>query len=110
MRRRGVAACAVAALVACGDSSDPAPAATAAAAAGSVAPTADGCSPDNSPTALNVGPGPAPDVPVRAESATADSPLPDLVVRRINCVGGWANLRNEVPADRPVLLWFWAPY
>jgi hypothetical protein len=53
-------------------------------------------------------PSPAPEVAVRPESA--NSPLPDLAVRRINCVGGWVNLRNEIPADRPVLVWFWAPH
>src|SRR5688572_625937 len=68
----------------------------------------DGCSPDNSPTEVVAAPGPAPEVGVRPESAA--SPLPDLAVRRINCAGGWVNLRNEIPADRPVLVWFWAPY
>jgi hypothetical protein len=68
----------------------------------------DGCSPDNSPTEVVAARGPAPQVAVGAESA--NSPLPDLVVLRINCAGGWVNLRNEIPADRPVLVWFWAPY
>jgi hypothetical protein len=68
----------------------------------------DGCSPDNPPTEAVAAPGPAPQIAVRPESA--NSPLPDLAVRRINCAGGWINLRNEIPADRPVLAWFWAPY
>jgi hypothetical protein len=109
VRRIAVGVFALAALVGCGDSSDPAPAAT----AGPASVTAtdhDGCSPDNSPTDVLVTPGAAADVQVRAESASADTPLPDLVVRRINCAGGWVNLRNEVPADKPVLVWFWAPY
>ena len=45
-------------------------------------------------------------VTVTAHGATQ----PILVVRRINCAGGWINLRNEIPADKPVLVWFWAPY
>lgn len=68
----------------------------------------DGCSADNSPTPAAAADGPAPVVEVRAESA--DSPLPDLAVRRINCKGGWENLRNELPSDRPLLVWFWAPH
>jgi hypothetical protein len=68
----------------------------------------DGCSPENAPTEIVAAPGPAPDIAVRPESAS--SPLPDLAVRRINCAGGWVNLRNEIPADKPVLVWFWAPY
>lgn len=68
----------------------------------------DGCSADNSPAPAAAADGPAPTVEVRPESA--DSPLPDLAVRRINCKGGWENLRNELPADRPLLVWFWAPH
>ena len=68
----------------------------------------DGCSSDNSPTAVVAAPGPTPETAVRPESA--DSPLPDLAVRRINCAGGGGNLRNAIPSDRPVLVWFWAPY
>lgn len=68
----------------------------------------DGCSTDNSPTPASAAEGPAPAVEIRPESA--DSPLPDLAVRRINCKGGWENLRNELPADRPLLVWFWAPH
>jgi hypothetical protein len=68
----------------------------------------DGCSPDNSPTVAGAADGPAPVVAVR--SGSAGSPLPDLAVRRINCKGGWENLRNELPADRPLLVWFWAPH
>ncbi len=68
----------------------------------------DGCSTDNSPTATESADGPAPVLEIRAESA--DSPLPDLAVRRINCNGGWVNLRNELPSDQPLLVWFWAPH
>ena len=68
----------------------------------------DGCSIDNVPTPTDVAAGPPPALEVRAESA--DNQLPDLAVRRINCNGGWVNLKNELPADRPVLVWFWAPH
>lgn len=49
--------------------------------------------------------GPAPAIEVRAESM--DLPLPDLPVRRLNCGGGWVNLKNELPSDKPVLFWIW---
>jgi hypothetical protein len=68
----------------------------------------DGCSADNSPTPAAVAEGPAPAIELRPESV--DGPLPDLAVRRLNCKGGWENLRNELPADRPLLVWFWAPH
>ena len=68
----------------------------------------DGCNADNSPTATESAAGPAPSLEVRAESA--DSPLPDLAVRRINCNGGWVNLRNEIPSILPLLVWMWAPH
>jgi len=68
----------------------------------------DGCSADNSPMPAAAADGPSPLIEVRAESI--DSPLPDLAVRRINCNGGWVNLRNELPSDQPLLVWFWAPH
>lgn len=68
----------------------------------------DGCATDGSPTLVESAAGPAPAIDIRPESA--DGPLIDLAVRRINCAGGWANLRNEVPSDRPILIWFWAPH
>ncbi len=68
----------------------------------------DGCSADNSATPTESAEGPAPVLERRADSA--NSPLPDLAVRRINCNGGWVNLRNELPSDRPLLVWFWAPH
>ena len=52
--------------------------------------------------------GPAPSIEVRA--AAADNPLPDLAVRRVNCAGGWVNLKNEIPGPLPLLVWFWAPH
>ena len=110
------ACAALAVLGACGDASDTAtsppasvgPSTTAATAAAAIAPVDDGCSPDNTPTDVVATPGQAPDI--AAQPQATDSPLPDLVVRRINCAGGWVNLRNEIPAGKPVLVWFWAPY
>ena len=111
MKSFAAALCTLAALAACGDSSDPPPAAQSSATTSASLPAAttnDGCSSDNSPTDVVVTPGAAPAIAIRPESAAG--PLPDLVVRRVNCAGGWVNLRNEVPADKPVLVWFWAPY
>lgn len=68
----------------------------------------DGCSADNSPSATDVADGPLPALEVRAEST--GNALPDLAVRRINCAGGWVNLKNEIPAATPLLVWFWAPH
>lgn len=53
--------------------------------------------------------GPIPDLPVTPEAAAA-SPLPQVTVRRINGDGGFVQLKNELPADRPLLVWFWAPH
>ena len=96
----------------CGDGSsaepEPASIATTVPERAPVSPTSDGCSADNSTTEAAAVPGPAPEIAVRAESAS--NALPDLAVRRINCAPGWVNLKNEIPADRPVLVWFWAPY
>jgi hypothetical protein len=68
----------------------------------------ESCTSDNSPTPTEAAAGPAPALELRVESAT--SPLPDLAVRRINCGGGWVNLKNELPADRALLIWMWAPH
>ena len=51
--------------------------------------------------------GPIPDLPV-SEEAAATSPLPELAIRRLNGEGGWVQFKNELPADRAVLVWFWA--
>lgn len=64
------------------------------------------CSVDN--TATDVADGPVPSLEVRAESLA--NPLPDLAVRQINCAGGWVNLKNALPNDKPLLVWFWAPH
>ena len=88
------------------------PATTAGTTADTVPPAdvraADGCSADNSPTETDVADGPAPTIEVRA--ASAGTALPDLAVRRVNCAGGWVNLRNELPGELPLLVWFWAPH
>lgn len=79
-------------------------------ATGSPAPARpdDGCSADNTSTPTDVADGPVPAIDVLA--ASASNPLPDIAVRRINCAGGWVNLKNELPADTPLLVWFWAPH
>lgn len=53
--------------------------------------------------------GPIPELPVSAEAA-AGSPLPEVTVRRINGEGGFVQLKNALPSDRPLLVWFWAPH
>ena len=52
--------------------------------------------------------GPVPDLPVSAASIA--SPLPDIAVRQLNGDGGWVQFRNELPAEQPVLIWFWTPF
>ena len=42
-------------------------------------------------------------------SDVATNPLPDLLVDDIRG-GSKINLRNVFPADRPVLIWMWAPH
>ena len=54
-------------------------------------------------------PGPVPQLAVSAEAA-ASSPLPEIAVRRLNGDGGWVQLKNELPSDKPLLVWFWAPH
>jgi ABC-type glycerol-3-phosphate transport system substrate-binding protein len=54
-------------------------------------------------------PGPVPELAVSADAA-ASSPLPDIAVRQLNGDGGWVQLKNALPADKPLLVWFWAPH
>ena len=54
-------------------------------------------------------PGPVPQLAVSTEAA-ASSPLPEVAVRRLNGEGGWVQLKNELPSDKPLLVWFWAPH
>lgn len=53
--------------------------------------------------------GPIHDLPVSPEAA-AGSPLPEVTVRQINGDGGFVQLKNQLPADKPLLVWFWAPH
>lgn len=53
--------------------------------------------------------GPVPQLAVSAE-AELSSPLPEIAVRQLNGDGGWVQLKNELPADKPLLVWFWAPH
>jgi hypothetical protein len=53
--------------------------------------------------------GPVPQLAVSPE-AELSSPLPDIAVRQLNGDGGWVQLKNELPADKPLLVWFWAPH
>src|SRR5262245_4408159 len=54
--------------------------------------------PSGSPTA---------DVAVRPESV--NSPLPEVVVRQVQ-TGDYVQLKNLLPANKPLLVWFWAPH
>ncbi|MFW2334711.1 hypothetical protein [Ilumatobacter sp.] len=53
--------------------------------------------------------GPIPDLPVSPDAAVG-SPLPEITVRQINGDGGFVQLKNELPSDKPLLVWFWAPH
>jgi hypothetical protein len=56
--------------------------------------------------------GPTPRLAVNAEAAAA-SPLPEVTEVtecRINGEGGFVQLKNELPSDQPLLVWFWAPH
>lgn len=53
--------------------------------------------------------GPVPVLPVEPASAAA-SPLPEIAVRQLNGEGGWVQFKNELPAEKPLLIWFWAPH
>ncbi len=46
---------------------------------------------------------------VAAASDIESNPLPDLVIDNVS-TGQKANLRNILPAEKPVLLWMWAPH
>ena len=52
--------------------------------------------------------GPMPELPVSAASIA--SPLPEIAVRQLNGDGGWVQFKDELPAEQPVLIWFWAPF
>lgn len=54
-------------------------------------------------------PGPVPNLAVSPDAEIA-SPLPEIAVRQLNLDGGWVQLKNELPSDKPLLVWFWAPH
>ena len=47
--------------------------------------------------------------PVQPTSAPIDSDLPDVTLQRVS-TGEELLLSSLAPADRPLLLWFWAPH
>ena len=75
-----------------------------AALAASIVLVAAACS---SPPEASVDPGPRPDLAVVNPASTQF--LPPVTVWD---VGGkeWVQLANFLPADKPVLVWFWAPH
>jgi hypothetical protein len=73
---------------------------------GSSAPVADDGTVITLPTPEE---GPPPDLAV-SDAAAATSPLPAVAVRRLNGTGGWSQFKNELPAEQPLLVWFWAPH
>jgi len=60
------------------------------------------------PTIGSPGPGPAPSAAAQAP-ATGKSVLPDLAVDDV-AAGSKVNLSSLVPAEQPLLVWFWAPH
>ncbi len=50
-------------------------------------------------------PGPRPELPVTA----VDSPLPAVTVRDVTN-DEWVQFADLLPAEQPVLVWFWAPH
>lgn len=69
---------------------------------GTEAPAADDGLPEPAP-------GPVPELAVTTQSSLG-SPLPEVAVRQLNGDGGWVQLKNELPSELPLLVWFWAPY
>jgi hypothetical protein len=57
--------------------------------------------------AASVDPGPRPDLPVADPASTAF--LPPVTVWDVGDKQ-WVQLANFLPADTPVLVWFWAPH
>ena len=52
----------------------------------------------------------ASNAPSVSPDAAIGSPLPEVTVRQINGEGGFVQFKNELPADKPLLVWFWAPH
>lgn len=59
------------------------------------------------PPAASVDPGPRPDLAVANPASTAF--LPAVTVWDVG-EQQWVQLANLLPADKPVLVWFWAPH
>lgn len=75
-----------------------------------VAACGGGTAVDDAPSGLpEPAAGPVPEMPVSSE-AEAASPLPAIAVRRLNGEGGWVQFKDELPAEQPLLIWFWAPF
>ncbi len=51
--------------------------------------------------------GPVPAIAVAEESK--DSPLPAVVVRDVGAEK-WVQLADNLPREKPLLVWFWAPH
>jgi hypothetical protein len=106
-----VAAAAVVAvtLSACGSTESPEPAAEVAEVAEAASATAESASSaTSSGTQAGDGgsdPGLRPNLPVENE----DSPLPAVTVRDV-VDDRWVQFADILPAEQPVLLWFWAPF
>jgi len=51
--------------------------------------------------------GQRPNLPV--DTVSANGPLPHVTVRDLT-QNRWVQFANFLPADKPVLIWFWAPH
>ncbi len=49
------------------------------------------------------------DTPTEAPSLSGESDLPDVEMINLN-TGESVQLASYAPADKPIVLWFWAPY
>lgn len=54
-------------------------------------------------------PAPPDEIALDPASDTATNQLPDVVVDNVT-LGNKVNLRNAAPADKPILLWMYAPH
>jgi len=95
---------AVVTLSACGSADSPAPAADAAGSADE-AGAAPATASSQAPGAAASDPGLRPNLGVE----NADSPFPAVTVRDV-VDDRWVQFADILPAEQPVLLWFWAPF
>lgn len=98
-----VVTAAVVTLSACGSADSPAPAADAAGSADDASAA--------SATASSPAPAAASDPGLRPNLGVenADSPFPAVTVRDV-VDDRWVQFADILPAEQPVLLWFWAPF